>query len=312
MRVEVSMPTQALKAPFPWFGGKSRAASLIWERFGDVANYVEPFAGSLAVLLARPHEPRVETVNDLDCYLSNFWRAVQADPEAVARHCDWPVNEADLHARHRWLRGQEDFRRRMHSDPHFCDAKIAGWWVWGIGVSIGGAWCQLQESLRPGAPPNLRAHGGGVHGITFHPDQLHALAARLRRVRVLCGDWTRALSRTSLEAVSGPCAVLLDPPYSVGRFAYEGLGDGDNDKSAQIAARVREWAVEAGSDRRLRVALCGYEGEHEMPATWECVAWHAHGGYGNHREDNDNASRERIWFSPACLGPQQASLFGAA
>ena len=31
-----------MKAPFPWFGGKSRA--------------VEPFAGSLAVLLARPHE----------------------------------------------------------------------------------------------------------------------------------------------------------------------------------------------------------------------------------------------------------------
>ena len=24
----------SLKAPFPWFGGKSRAAHLIWERFG--------------------------------------------------------------------------------------------------------------------------------------------------------------------------------------------------------------------------------------------------------------------------------------
>ena len=43
---------QALKAPFPWFGGKSKVAGLVWERFGDVANYVEPFAGSLAVLLA--------------------------------------------------------------------------------------------------------------------------------------------------------------------------------------------------------------------------------------------------------------------
>ncbi len=41
-----------LKAPFPWFGGKSRAAELIWSRLGDVSNYVEPFAGSLAVLLA--------------------------------------------------------------------------------------------------------------------------------------------------------------------------------------------------------------------------------------------------------------------
>lgn len=33
-----------LTAPFPWFGGKSRAASLIWDRLGKCANYVEPFA----------------------------------------------------------------------------------------------------------------------------------------------------------------------------------------------------------------------------------------------------------------------------
>ena len=56
-----------LKAPFPWFGGKSRVADIVWDRFGDVANYVEPFFGSGAVLLARPHPPRIETVNDLDC-----------------------------------------------------------------------------------------------------------------------------------------------------------------------------------------------------------------------------------------------------
>jgi hypothetical protein len=31
------------KAPFPWYGGKRKAAPLIWERFGDVGHYVEPF-----------------------------------------------------------------------------------------------------------------------------------------------------------------------------------------------------------------------------------------------------------------------------
>lgn len=44
------MKPEILKAPFPWFGGKSRVAPQVWERFGDVDNYVEPFAGSLAVL----------------------------------------------------------------------------------------------------------------------------------------------------------------------------------------------------------------------------------------------------------------------
>lgn len=122
-----------LKAPFPWFGGKSRVAHLIWERFGDVPNYVEPFFGSGAVLLARPTAARVETVNDKDCYLANFWRAVKQDPEGVAHYADWPVNECDLHSRHQWLVNQGGFRERMALDPDYFDSRIAGWWVWGIG-----------------------------------------------------------------------------------------------------------------------------------------------------------------------------------
>ena len=55
--------TKTLKAPFPWFGGKSLCAPQVWERFGNVPNYVEPFFGSGAVLLGRPHTPKIETVN---------------------------------------------------------------------------------------------------------------------------------------------------------------------------------------------------------------------------------------------------------
>ena len=73
-----------LKAPFPYFGGKSKVADIVWRAFGNVPNYCEPFAGSLAVLLARPHAAKIETVNDLDCHIANFWRAVKSDPNAVA------------------------------------------------------------------------------------------------------------------------------------------------------------------------------------------------------------------------------------
>ena len=45
-----------MKAPFPWFGGKSRVQAQVCDRFGDVRNYVEPFAGSLSVLLGRPDD----------------------------------------------------------------------------------------------------------------------------------------------------------------------------------------------------------------------------------------------------------------
>lgn len=64
-----------LRAPFPWYGGKFLAAPLVWRAFGNVPNYVEPFAGSLAVLLARPHPGKVETANDKDGLIANFWRA---------------------------------------------------------------------------------------------------------------------------------------------------------------------------------------------------------------------------------------------
>lgn len=51
--------SEALKAPFPWFGGKRKVAKEVWQRFGNVKNYVEPFFGSGAVLLGRPDKERI-------------------------------------------------------------------------------------------------------------------------------------------------------------------------------------------------------------------------------------------------------------
>jgi len=130
-----------IQAPFPYFGGKSKAAPLVWSRFGDVKNYVEPFAGSAAMLLAAPDGKRVETINDLDGFVANFWRAVSRDPDAVAGHADYPVIEADLEARHAWLVQRSARLRWSLEDPDFFDAKIAGWWVWGACAWIGSGWC---------------------------------------------------------------------------------------------------------------------------------------------------------------------------
>ncbi len=138
-----------LKAPFPAFGGKSQIADLVWRRLGDVRNYIEPFCFSAAVLLRRPHPGKIETLNDLNHYVANFWRAVQHDPEAVAAYADWPVNEDDLHSRHRWLVNSEaanESLRRVRDDPDYFDAKIAGWWCWGACMWIGSGWCETGRS----------------------------------------------------------------------------------------------------------------------------------------------------------------------
>jgi hypothetical protein len=357
--------SEALRAPFPWFGGKSKVADVAWRAFGDVPNYVEPFAGSLAVLLGRPHAPKTETVNDADCFVSNFWRSVRADPEGVAAHADWPVNECDLHARHWSLVQAAEFREAMRADPDVYDVRLAGWWVWGICQWIGSGWCDVKDAAHRKRPhlaaggkgihklslnrergegrasaesevaaPHLSTSGMGIHrpsqqlphlgnaGMGVHrPSQklphlgdagrgcdvvpyMAALSERLRNVRVACGDWSR-VTGDSVTWRHGVTAVLLDPPYE----DHEGLYA----EGTKLSADVRDWAIEYGWRDDMRIALCGYEGEHDMPKEWTVHAWKARGGYASQGDgSNDNCRRERIWFSPACLPlvERQPSLFG--
>lgn len=100
--------------------------------------------------------------------------------------------------------------------------------------------------------------------------------------------------------------IVLDPPYSMDErddmcYAIDSPG---------ISTDVREWALANGDNPLLRIALCGYDTEHDMPG-WAMVSWEAKGGYGNVGNGRGcvNASRETIWFSPHCLNSKQGSLF---
>ena len=324
-----------LKSPFPYFGGKRRIAHEVWRRFGDVPNYVEPFFGSGAVLLNRPLPfDGVETVNDKDGLLANFWRALKADPEQVAHFADWPVNENDLHARHSWLVGQkEPLQAKLEGDADYFDCKVAGWWVWGIACWIGGEFCsgngpwkvvevdgerQLVHLGSAGQGVNRRlAHlGNAGRGVNRRRDNhsenlagyFRELAERLRHVRVCCGDWTRVMGGDTGEAlrlhfVSGnQCAIFLDPPYADTAKRCNNIYAHD---CLSVAHDVREWAIKHGDDKRYRIALCGFDGEHEMPDSWAVIVGKAGGGngYGGQSKDGKykNKGRERIWFSPHCL-----------
>lgn len=327
-----------LKAPFPYFGGKRRAASLVWDALGNVDHYVEPFCGSAAVLLARPHEGRCETVNDLDGMIANFWRAVKHAPDAVAEACDWPVTEADLHARHLWLLGQrESMTERLIADPEWYDAKVAGWWCWGACAWIGTGWCDASRPSRQlphlgdegrgvHAPsrqlPHLGNEGRGVHAprraVAFADDDaghgstlewLRALSARLRRVRVASGDWRRVVASPSTLYPAGrgsgtyTTGVYLDPPYAEGAQQYAAGGTGTS-----LSAAVRGWCIEHERNARLRIVLSGYAGEHDELESrgWRVASWKSKGGYEG---GGPNQKRERLWLSPGCV-ERQAGLFG--
>ncbi len=124
-------------------------------------------------------------------------------------------------------------------------------------------------------------------------------------MRVCSGDWSRVCG-PSVTFKHGLTGVFLDPPYADTADRAEVYRLDDD----QVAHAVRDWAVANGDNPLLRIALCGYEGEHEMPKGWAVHSWSAGEGFGGQAvERTGNGDKERIWFSPACLSARQADLF---
>ncbi len=359
------------KTPFPWFGGKSAAAPAVWAALGDCEHYVEPFAGSLAVLLRRPHPANrtyhSETVNDLDGLLVNAWRSIQLSPDATADAASWPVSEADLHARHIALVRWREERQLEHlmGDPDWHDPKMGGWWMWGQSCWIGSGWCSGQGpwianddgrlvkrgkggkvsrqrphlanngqgvnhagTREPGVSrkrPHLGDDGQGVNrpqarepGVgEYHPMTMPELrrwfdflSARLRHVRILNGDWRRTLTGGASKTLNvrmgdGHCGVFFDPPYAT----IAGRAELYTEESFTVADDVREWCLEHGGDKKLRIVLAGFDVEHTdlEKHGWTSVEWFKKGfltgGMKNASGDGKatQQARERLWLSPHCL-----------
>ena len=229
--------------PFPWFGGKSAVADEVWGALGDCDNYVEPFFGSGAVLFLRPHVGRIETVNDADGFVANFWRALQRDPDAVAMHADNPVNEADLHARHLWLLGQRDrITERLMGDPEFVDAKAAGWWVWGQCCWIGSGWCSGRGPwVSADGVMALRNTGQGVNRQLPH---LGNTGQGVNRQRPHLGDTGQGVKRQRPHLGDTGKGVNRQLPHL-----------GDTGKGADRAAFIRQY-LGGFADRLRDVRVC--------------------------------------------------------
>ena len=299
----------SLAAPFPYFGGKRRAAPIVWRHLGDPSGYVEPFAGSAAVLLARPRFDgrRVETLNDADGWLVNVWRSIQLSPDEVARHAWGPVTEIDYHARLAWLqeRRGDDLVSWLEGDPEAHDAKAAGWWLTVAAAGIGDPWGPGPWRVIDGRLADARKlpHLGdaGRDALTAY---MASLADRLARVRITCGSWERVVTPSASRAGAGgdgSRAILLDPPYATSGDLYAGTTD------ASVALSVREWARTETDG--LRVILCGYDDEHDVLVDdgWVKVDGKAGRGAG-YSTRSDNGRRERLWLSPACIQPE-STLF---
>lgn len=294
-----------MRAPFPYFGGKSRVAQLIWQRLGTPTQYIEPFCGSAALLLAAPKPASLEVVGDLNGFIANFWRAVKHQPGRVAEWADYPVSHIDLGARHGWLMAQREQLGLALQDPDWPgDAKVAGWWLWGQCAWIGSGWCDWFRERTPsglGQIPHVSNAGMGIQAIgkISHVSNaegelltsggrtawrwLHELAQRLERVRIIHGSWERCLNH---RYGGDDTAVVLDPPYG----GYEAVYG----KARPVAQDVGEWGR---AHAHLRIAVCGHRGEYDLPG-WDVTEWSRS---RNTYAGTATKDQECIWFSPACL-----------
>ena len=320
---------EKLKAPFPYFGGKSVVANIVWNALGQPKHYIEPFFGSGAVLLARPEHKQnehVETVCDKDGHLANVWRALRFAPDDVAKWADWPVNHADLSARKkRMIANMPELLPKLIDDENYYDAKMAGYWIWAASCWIG------SGLTRIGQIPHLTDAGVGVHALGQIPHVsnagkgvqgsyntniykwFRALCERLRYVRVVCGDWTRVCGGNWQDKI-GSVGIYFDPPYAVSN--RDGVYTED---SFTIANDVRKWAIDRGKIPSYKIVISGYEEHMELVDNhgWTCTSWSTSGGYGKTAKKDDseqrginNRHREYLYFSPNCnRGELQEELF---
>lgn len=283
------IPAKFKKAPFPYFGGKSKIATEVWARLGNPTHYVEPFCGSAAMLLANPNPCSLEVINDQNFYIANFWRCIKYQPDAVYIEQDYPVSHVDLDARHVWLTNPARVAalRLKLADPEWPgDARIAAWWVWGQCCWIGGGWCEKERNgvcdSVDSKIPHISDAGRGVQ------DWFAYLAKRLERVRVLHGDWTRCLN-SHYGDNNGGTAYFFDPPY----LRFESLYQAGSDQP--VAKQVEEWC-RANADGH-RIALCGLIGDYDLPG-WDVMPWNRGSTtYGSTKTQD----AECIWFSPDCI-----------
>lgn len=227
--------------PFTYFGGKTAVAQQIVDLLPPHVHYVEPYAGSLAVLLAKPVSP-LETVNDLDGDLMCFWRVLRDHPEELIRRCALsPHSRAEAANA---VRARDDIERAREvwvtlTQSRARTMRRTGW----------------RHFVKPGGP-------GMPDRLAAYVDRMAAAAERLQHVSLECRPGPELI-----ETYGAHEEVLLyvDPPY-VGstrngqNYAIEAASEGEHVELARALRRSRARVVLSGYDSELYEDL--YAGWH--------------------------------------------------
>lgn len=274
-----------MKPPFVYFGGKQVLADRIAALLPDHLHYVEPFCGSLAVLLAK-QPSRMETVNDLDREVVTFWRVLRDRPEDLERVCALTPHARAEHA------------DVLTAEPVEAELEVARR-VWVRLTQGRGAQLRRTTGWRYFKDP----HGSNVSMPGYLEAYRARLAACLDRMAQVSLECRPALDLVAEYGVHPDALLYVDPPY---------LGETRN-WGNQYRHEMRDEAshrelAEALRAARAAVVVSGYPSPlyDEVFAGWDRVSIAARTSQGG-----EGSERTEVLWSNRPLGIQPA-LFGVA
>ena len=238
------MAGSPLKPPFAYYGGKTTLAPKIASLLPSHGHYVEPFAGSLAVLLAK--DPvGWETVNDLDGDLVNFWRVLRDRPDELERAAMLTPHSRDEYETSRTLDGDDLERARRVwvrlTQGRSNSMKPTGWRF------------RTDPSMGTSLPDYVNAYAL----------RLKAAAERIRRVTIENRDATEMVRE---YGASADVCIYADPPYlgstRAANYRVEMLDDDLHVKLAEALRECKASVVLSGYASPLYEEL--YPGWHRM------------------------------------------------
>ena len=216
---------QKIQAPLPYFGGKSIVGvqglgRWIFDLLPPVVEgqtYVEPFAGMLSMLLARPMAYN-EVVNDLDGRVYNFWQCLRDEPDELARllsvtpHCEQTYAEACA---------------VIAAPEGMSDVKQAWAFVVAVGQGMMGIVDGRAWSTRRGfreSSNNRRLSITSQWELAVERVTSDRLIERIRNVSLRKEDGADCVA---YYASNPRATIYCDPPYQRGAYGYAAKLDPD-------------------------------------------------------------------------------------
>lgn len=278
-----------MRPPFPYFGGKQTLADRLVALMPSHGHYVEPFAGSLSVLLAKPPST-METVNDLDGDLVHFWRILRDRPDELIRVCALTPHSRSEHV------GSYD----RATCPDIERARRV--WVCltqGRGATLRAT--GFRHYVRPSGSTSMPDY------LAAYVSRMEAVVQRLSAVTLECQPAMEIISRYGDEP---EVLLYIDPPYlaasratpenergRTGRYATEMLDEPEHRKLIDQLLACRASIVLSGYASPL------YD---DALAAWDRVEFQA--GTGQSARGEWSTRTEVVWSNREISQP---SLFDA-